>query len=324
MSSVAEESAVRAIAAMAEQTAGPEVDELLLPGDYLQEYGDSRSREEEMEEMEIDESTEETEEEIVESNKGFDYDDLEDSGKGKGKARAKVKKLVKLMKSKESKPKKKPKSARQVLNELVGYSFSYSCFRLTVTQIQEGNVMVTDLLNAQTNLLWQRRSRLVELLTRSISFGSGEDADGKEYARTLETQGEAETFLHAYFVLLNDRREALFAEKSPLAAHDGRGKFKRATLAAMRAHDEVAGAGAEMINDLSRPEDQVLQKGLMEERLILLEPFQGRALKSIMVDLTNFSSNHSKKLKAVAMYAASSLRDLISSQSTSSSLVIGG
>ena len=179
--------------------------------------------------------------------------------------------------------------------------------------------MITDLLNAQANLLWQWRSRLVELLTRSISSGSGEDADGKEYARSLETQGEAETFLHAYFVLLNDRREALFAEKSLLAAHDGRGKFKRATLAAMRAHGGVAGADVEMIDDISgsRPEDEVLRKDLMEERLILLEPFQGRALKSIMVDLTNFASNHSKKLKTVATDAASLLRDLFSSQRTS-------
>ena len=185
--------------------------------------------------------------------------------------------------------------------------------------------MITDLLNAQTNLLWQWRSRLVELLTRSISSGSEEDADGKEYARSLETQGEAETFLHAYFVLLNDRREVLFAEKSLLAAHDGRGKFKRITLAAMRANDGAAGADVELINDLSvaQPEDQILRKDLMEERLTLLDPFQGRALKSIMVDLTNFASNHSKRLKAVAMDAASSLRDLISSQSASSLFAIG-
>ena len=178
--------------------------------------------------------------------------------------------------------------------------------------------MITDLLNAQTKLLWQWRSRLVELLTRSISSESGEDADGKEYARSLETQGEAETFLHAYFVLLNDRREALFAEKSLLAAHDGRGKFKRATLAATRAHNGAAD-GDFMIDDLSetQPKDQVLQKVLMEERLILLDPFQGCALKSIVVDLTNFASNHSKKLRAVATDAASLLRDLISSQSTS-------
>ena len=84
--------------------------------------------------------------------------------------------------------------------------------------------MITDLLIAQANLLWQWRSRLVELLTRSISSGSEEDADGKEYVRSLETQGEAETFLHAYLVLLNDPREVLFAEKSLLATDDGRGK----------------------------------------------------------------------------------------------------
>jgi len=179
--------------------------------------------------------------------------------------------------------------------------------------------MITDLLNAQTDLLWQWRVRLVELLTRGISSDSG-DADGKEYARSLETQGEAETFLHAYTVLLNDRREALFAEKSLLAAHDGRGKFKRATAAAMKALDGVADADAEAINELyeTRPEDQVLRRDLMEERLSLLDPFQGRALKSIMIDLTNFASNHGKKLKTVATDAASSLRDLIASQSMSS------
>ena len=61
----------------------------------------------------------------------------------------------------------------------------------------------------------------------------------------------------------------------------------------------------------------------MEERLTLLNLFQGRALKSIMVDLTNFASNHSKlKLKAVRMDAASSLRDLISSHSASSLFAI--
>ena len=179
--------------------------------------------------------------------------------------------------------------------------------------------MIIDLLNAQTNLLWQWRCRLIELLTRSISSGSGEDADGKEYARSLETQGEAETFLHAYSVLLNDRREALLAEKSLLATHDGRGHFKRATAAAMRTLDGVADADVEMINVLSetRAEDQVLRRDLMEERLVLLGPFQGRALKSIMVDLTNFASNHGKKLEAVATDAAFLLRDLISSQSVS-------
>lgn len=183
--------------------------------------------------------------------------------------------------------------------------------------------MIKKLLNAQTDLLWQWRERLIELLTRSISSGSGEDADGKEYTRSLETQREAETFLDAYSVLLNDRREALFAEKSLLAAHEGRGRFKRATVAAMRALgrevEEELEEEVEAMDDLHEawPEDQALQQGLMEQRLILLDPFKGRALKSIMVDLTNFSLNHDKRLNSIAGDAASSLRDLISSQGKS-------
>lgn len=130
--------------------------------------------------------------------------------------------------------------------------------------------------------------------------------------------------MDAYSVLLNDRREALFAEKSLLAAHEGRGRFKRATVAAMRAlgrevEDEDED-DAEAMNDLHEawPEDEVLQRSLTEERLILLEPFQGRVLKSVMVDLTNFASKHDKRLRSVATDAASLLRDLISSQSESS------
>lgn len=183
--------------------------------------------------------------------------------------------------------------------------------------------MIVKLLNAQTNLLWQWRTRLIELLTRGISSESGEDADGREYTRSLETQREAETYLDAYSVLLNDRRDGLFAEKSLLAAHEGRGKFRRATVAAMRALglevDEEDEDAAEAMNDLHEawPEDEVLQRTLMEERLTLLNPFQGRALKSVMVDLSNFVTSD-KKYKSVAADGASLLRDIIASQSKSS------
>ena len=123
VSLVAEESAVRAIATMAEQTAKLRVDELLLPEDYLQEYRDSTAREEE---MGVDESTEEeTEEEILESNEGSDYGDDDDDEKGKGKAREKVQGPAKS--GKETKSMKKPKPAGQVLNELVGHSRSCLC-----------------------------------------------------------------------------------------------------------------------------------------------------------------------------------------------------
>jgi len=134
--SVNEENAVRAMDAMAEQTVGLEVEELLLPEDYLEEYKDLRppkEREEDPEEMEIDELTEEeTEEEVVESDEGSDYDGSEGKGKktkGKGKAREKVKKPTKsTSEGKKPKPKKKPKPAGQVLNELVSYSYSRSRF----------------------------------------------------------------------------------------------------------------------------------------------------------------------------------------------------
>jgi E3 ubiquitin-protein ligase SHPRH len=188
--------------------------------------------------------------------------------------------------------------------------------------------MIAELLNAQTNLLWQWRDRLIEVLTRGIGSDSGEDADGGEYARSLETQREAETFLDAYSVLLNDRREALFAEKSLLAAHDGRGRFKRATAAAIKALgleevDPDESPPPEAANDLYRawPEDGDLRQDLMEQRLILLDPFQGRALKSIMVELSNFDSDRDKRLKSLATEAASSLRDLIASQSTTSRFI---
>ena len=127
MTLVTEENAVRAMAAMAEQTEGLEVEELLLPENYLQGYRDSGSpkvKEEDLEEIEVDEFTEESEEEIVESDEESDYNDDGDNGrrtKGKGKAREKVKKPTKPTNGK-TKPKRKPKSAGQVLNDLVSYS----------------------------------------------------------------------------------------------------------------------------------------------------------------------------------------------------------
>lgn len=134
VTSVTEESAGRAIAVMAEQTAGLKVDELLLPEKYLQKHQDSGSLneiEEDPEEMEVNELIEdETEEEIVESDEGSIYGDEEN---GKGKAREKVKKPAKPMNGTKPKPKKKPKPAGQVLNELVGYSYSCSCFWLKVS-----------------------------------------------------------------------------------------------------------------------------------------------------------------------------------------------
>lgn len=129
MALVTEQNAVRTMAAMAEQTEGLDVNELLLPENYLQEYVDFRPprvREEDPEEMEIDELTEEdTEEEVVESDEGSNYGD-EDGGKKtnrKGKAREKAKKRTKPTNGEKKKP-KKPRPAGQVLNELVSFPCS--------------------------------------------------------------------------------------------------------------------------------------------------------------------------------------------------------
>jgi E3 ubiquitin-protein ligase SHPRH len=59
---------------------------------------------------------------------------------------------------------------------------------------------------------------MTELLTQQLT--PGEEADGQEYQRTLDDQGEAETYLMNYASLLADRREALLRERTLLAAHD--------------------------------------------------------------------------------------------------------
>lgn len=74
----------------------------------------------------------------------------------------------------------------------------------------------------QTELLWEWRSKIHELLTQSLTSGGDDDADGQEYQRTLDNQGEAEIYLQAYAALLADRREALTSERTLLAAHDAK------------------------------------------------------------------------------------------------------
>src|SRR5215471_602678 len=100
--------------------------------------------------------------------------------------------------------------------------------------MDEANEIIENVLNEQSALLWQWRMKIHALLTQKVAAGNDE-ADGEEYARTLETQGEAETYLQVYAALLADRREVLVAERTLLAAHDAREKKLRHTKAAMRA-----------------------------------------------------------------------------------------
>ncbi|KAH8114834.1 SNF2 family N-terminal domain-containing protein [Phellopilus nigrolimitatus] len=145
---------------------------------------------------------------------------------------------------------------------------------------------IIDILNDQSELLLQWRAGIVKLLTESLSASEGE-SDGQEYARTLETQGEAETFLQAYAALLADRREVLLAERSALAVHDVRERKTRHTVAAQKAQRAAAGAeaGSTLNRDELQPEHEVLEAELATKRTDLWKGFSGRAIKSIYVDL---------------------------------------
>ncbi|CCM02285.1 uncharacterized protein FIBRA_04372 [Fibroporia radiculosa] len=161
--------------------------------------------------------------------------------------------------------------------------------------MEEANEIIEGLLNEQSALLWQWRQKLIVLLTQSLT-ANNQDADGQEYARSLETQGEAEAYLQAYAALLADRREALTAERTLLATHDVREKFSRHTKAAQKAagavFEDVVMVPLEPLGEEHNlPEHEVLLRSLNEERKVLLEEFDPqRAVKSVMVDLHNIAA----------------------------------
>ncbi|KAI6106659.1 SNF2 family N-terminal domain-containing protein [Pisolithus croceorrhizus] len=184
----------------------------------------------------------------------------------------------------------------------------------------EANEIIEEQLNEQTTLIWQWRTKIVTLLTQKLS-NAEDQADGEEYARTLDTQGEAEVYMQAYAALLADRREALLAERTLLAAHESREKKKRRTNAALAAR-----ARAEEDSDLEIPDDievqpqhEVLHKSLKDERTDLMLLFGGRALKSILVDLLTVVArihHDDDPEKVIATNGVKRMRDLIASQTS--------
>ena len=50
--------------------------------------------------------------------------------------------------------------------------------------MDEAEELIDGLLNEQSRLLWQWRQKLIALLTKPLG-GSGDDADGQEYNRSL-------------------------------------------------------------------------------------------------------------------------------------------
>ncbi len=187
--------------------------------------------------------------------------------------------------------------------------------------MEEADELIDRVLNAQSCVLWEWRTQIYNLLTQRLTASNDEgEVDGQEYSRTLETQGEAETYLQAYAVLLADRREVLSAERTILAVHDARERKRRKTTAAVKA--TAAGPGkpdAELLTeDIElQPEHEVLKGELMRTRKALLEKFMGRAVKSIVVDLTAVVAKITKDddpEKILAKEGVLSLRQFMSAQ----------
>lgn len=158
------------------------------------------------------------------------------------------------------------------------------------------------------------------MLTKPLT--NADDVDGQEYARSLDTQGEAEAYLQTYAALLADRRESLTAERTLLAAHDVRETNARQTKAALRALQWTDEIELEKLDEEEqRPEHEVLLKTLHEERKALLEEFDSeRAVRSVLVDLNNVVARIVKDTdpeKVLARDAATKIRKLLVDQSKS-------
>ena len=161
--------------------------------------------------------------------------------------------------------------------------------------MEEGNDIVA-VLNGQIELLWQWRTHITELLIEPLNSDGQKEADGQEYQRNVDNQGEAETYMQAYTALLADRREALSSERNLLAEHEFRERKTRSTKAAKRAQASAAARASESVEDLmegiefgfeyvdeeaERPEHQVLLAELSDQRKALLQMLNGRAVKSV-------------------------------------------
>ncbi|KAF9064876.1 SNF2 family N-terminal domain-containing protein [Rhodocollybia butyracea] len=181
--------------------------------------------------------------------------------------------------------------------------------------IEELHELIENVLNEQTELLWEWRSKIHELLTQNLTSGD-DDADGQEYQRTLDNQGEAETYLQAYAALLADRREALTNERTLLAAHDAKETKQRITKAALKA---MAVDTLDIPADIDiQPEHEVLFKQLSDQRKALLLDLNGRAVRSILVNLTGAHSRTAQNdpERLLLTVAIADLRKLIGSQQT--------
>jgi E3 ubiquitin-protein ligase SHPRH len=144
--------------------------------------------------------------------------------------------------------------------------------------MEEANEIIEDVLNDQSDLLWDWRTRITNLLTQKLN-PDGDAADGREYQRNLDNQGEAEAYMQLYAALLADRREALINERTLLAAHEVREKKLRKTLAAAKAANAALNDELEMVD--MQPEQEVAFSELSIKRKGILARLNERAIKSV-------------------------------------------
>ncbi|KAK1231675.1 hypothetical protein PQX77_005198 [Marasmius sp. AFHP31] len=183
--------------------------------------------------------------------------------------------------------------------------------------IEQLHEIIETVLNEQTSLIWEWRGEIYNILTQKLNVGD-EDVDGQEYERNLNNQGKAETYITAYSALLADRREALMNERTLLAQHDVRETKARHTKAAQNAaaSAEAVDLPAEALEEM-RAEDIVLLKQLTDKRKELLMDLDGRAVKTILVELTSAVSRIQRDddpEKILLKAAVTALRRLIQVQ----------
>jgi E3 ubiquitin-protein ligase SHPRH len=156
------------------------------------------------------------------------------------------------------------------------------------------------------------------LLTRPLLVND-EEADGQEYARSLEVQGEAGTYFRVYAALLSDRKAAISSERTLLAAHDAKERKLRRTKAAAQAMAaEVENKDEDEIEQ--DPRHDILYRDLSEQRNALITPFQGRALKSVLFDLNSAATrivSDKDPENVIIRRCVQSLRQLIAAQGRS-------
>ncbi|KAL0068237.1 hypothetical protein AAF712_004622 [Marasmius tenuissimus] len=183
--------------------------------------------------------------------------------------------------------------------------------------VEELHEIIETVLNEQTALIWEWRGEIYNILTQKLN-GGDEDVDGQEYERNLNNQGKAETYITAYSALLADRREALMNERTLLAQHNVRETKARHTKAAQNAaaSAEAVDLPAEALEEM-RAEDIVLLKQLTDRRKELLMDLDGRAVKTILVELTTAASRIQREddpEKVLLKAAVTELRRLIQVQ----------